>query len=235
MNLDLTLDKDHHDGFFTVEHSILEERLAKVAGQHAAHVVYIAIEAKGEILPYFFNETKTLFGEVHQDTIFGAVFRMFANPQTQSTLQDVLERLVEDVEFCDQMYTEYDSKVRPYSLVHDISFSDIFDLDEYPSKVRRDLSVIADACRKANQTIHNRIALAYVYIVAMQKDPVEFFKPEQGPAGIVKRNMQARFTGIGHEMHERVFRALLDYGQYFEDRYKELLEMDVSIERTPDQ
>ncbi len=225
--LDLSTNEKHHDGFFAVKLPVLKGRLvqiSKAAQKESAHAVFLALEAKGEILPYFMNEPKTDFGLMHQGTLYGLVPALFADKTTQSTLQATIEKLQQDPNYRSRAYSEYDSHVRPYSLVHEVDIVDMLYSGSDPKAIR-DLKEIMTRCEEKAKPVHDRIALGYIYIIAKQKDPEAFFRPEQGDAGVAKRNSQARFTGFGLNSQERVFRALLDFGQYFEDRYKDFKEM----------
>jgi len=225
--LDLSTNEKHHDGFFAVTLPILKGRLvqiAEAAQKESAHAVFLALEAKGEILPYFMYEPKTTFGLIHQGTLYKLVPQLFADPTTQSTLQSTIERLQQNTPYRDQAYTEYDTKVRPYSQAHDMDLVDMLYRGQDPKAIQ-DLEAIRAAGEERAMPVQDRIALGYIYIIGRQFDPDEFFKAEQGPEGVAKRNSQTQYTGLGLHLQERVFRALLDFGQYFEDRYKELREI----------
>src|SRR3989338_5185106 len=97
--IDLSVNEKHHDGFFAVTLPVLKARLvtiATAAKQETAHGVFLALEAKGEILPYFMNEPKTAFGLIHQETLYRIVPELFANTTTQSAIQSTIARLKED-------------------------------------------------------------------------------------------------------------------------------------------
>ena len=62
--LDISINEEHHDGFFTVTLPMLKGRIVQIADaaqKESAHAVFLALEAKGEILPYFMYEPKTAF------------------------------------------------------------------------------------------------------------------------------------------------------------------------------
>lgn len=222
--LDLSTNEKHHDGFFAVTLPILKGRLVQIAEatqKESAHAVFLALEAKGEILPYFMNEPKTAFGLIHQGTLYKLVPELFADPTTQSTLQSTIERLQQDSSYRDQAYAEYDTKVRPYSQAHGADLVDMLYGWQDPKAIE-DLKAIMSAGEERAMPVQDRIALGYIYIISRQFDPEVFFRAEQGPAGVSKRNSQAQYTGLGHHLQERVFRALLDFGQYFEDKYQDL-------------
>jgi hypothetical protein len=224
--LDLSTNEQHHDGFFAVTLPILKGRLvqiAEAAEKESAHAVFLALEAKGEILPYFMNEPKTAFGLIHQGTLYNLVPKLFADPTTQTTLQSTIERLQQDTTYRNQAYAEYDSQVRPYSLAHEVDIVDMLYGGSDPMAIS-ELMQIMTKCEEGAKPVHDRIALGYIYIIGRQMDPEIFFRAEQGEAGVAKRNSQGQYTGLGLHLQERVFRALLDFGQYFEDRYKDFRE-----------
>jgi len=222
--LDLSTNEKHHDGFFAVTLPILKGRLvtiAEAAQKESAHAVFLALEAKGEILPYFMNKPKTAFGLIHQVALYKLVPELFVNPTTQSALQPTIQRLQRDTHYRDQAYAEYDTTIRPYSLAHDVDLVDMLYGGQNP-KAMQDLETIRAAGGTRAMPVQDRIALGAIYIIGRQFDPIEFFRAKQGLKGLGKRNSQAKYTGIGHFLQERVFRALLDFGQYFEDRYRDL-------------
>lgn len=225
--LDLSTNEKHHDGFFEVTPLILKGRLAKIAQaaqKESAHAVFLALEAKGEILPYFMNKPKTVFGLMHQCILYKLVTELFVDLTTQSTLQGTIERLQQDTAYRNQAYAEYDSAVRPYSQAHDVDLVDML-YEGKDQKAIKYLERIRTTGEARAMLVHDRIALGYIYIVSRQFNPEEFFRAEQGVEGVAKRNSQARYTGLGLHLKERVFRALLDFGQYFEDGYKDLKEI----------
>lgn len=225
--LDLSTNEKHHDGFFAVTLPILKGRLVQIteaAQKESAHAIFLALEAKGEILPYFMNKPKTAFGLIHQDTLYKLVPELFADPTTQSTLRSTIEKLKQDTLYRNQVYAEYDATVRPYSQAHDVDLVDML-YGGQDQKAIQDLEAIRAAGEARGMPVQDRIALGYIYIVGRQFDPEEFFRAEQGPEGVAKRNSQAQYTGLGSHLQERVFRALLDFGQYFKDRYKDLKEI----------
>lgn len=225
--LDLSTNNEHDDGFFAVKLPVFKGRLvqiSKAAQKESAHAVFLALEAKGEILPYFMNEPKTFFGSMHQDTLYSLVPKLFADKVTQSTLQATIERLQQDPNYRSRAYFEYDSHIRPYSPVHEVDIVDMLYSGSDPKAIR-DLKEIMTRCEEKAKPVHDRISLGYIYLIARQKDPEAFFRPEQDDAGVEKRNSLAHITGCGHFLQERVFRALLDFGQYFEDRYRDFKEI----------
>jgi hypothetical protein len=170
------------------------------------------------------NKPKTGFGLIHQGTLYKLVSELFADPTTQSTLQSTIERLQRDMLYKNQAYAEYDSTVRPYSQAHDIDLVDMLFGGQDPKAIQ-DLEEIRATSETMAISVQDRIAMGYIYIVGRQFDPERFFKAEQGQEGLAKRNSQAQYTEFGLHLQERVFRALLDFGQYFEDRYKSLKEI----------
>jgi hypothetical protein len=225
--IDLSTVERNEDAFFTVSLPVIKKRLSRIeqaAQKESAHAVFLVLEAKGEILPYFMNEPKTAFGIMHQATLYEHVPELFVNPTTKSTLQSIIKRLENDIVYRNGAYAEYDATVRPYSQAHDVDLVDML-YSGKDSKAIENLEKIRSACETRAMPVKDRIALGYIYVISRQFDPEEFFKAEHGPEGVTKRNSQGYYTGLGLCIQERVFRALLDFGQYFEDRYSDLKEI----------
>jgi len=233
MELDLTLNVEHIKRSESLNFYKFKSNLSAIKDsiqRENAHAIFLGLEAEEEFLPYFMNEPKTVFGFIFQFIMYYIVPKLFSSESTKLTLKNVIERLSEDIEYRNQTYSEYNNSVRPYSLVRDVNLVDLIYAGN-DKKAISELEKIRAVSETRARPSHDRITLGFIYILNQQYDPEEYFKAEDGVKGIAKRNAQSIYTGtgIGELFQERVFRALLDYGQYFEDRYKYLKEITPQI------
>lgn len=247
MALDLELDlvKNYEDGFYLDPN--LEDHLMRFAfgdsPTDTVHLIFLALEARGEILPYFLNPQKTREGCRHQYKIFGSLPKLFLIPETQVALEECIVWLRQNGRSQERAYQEYDALVRPYSYLKyvDLTAPPLLSPERRDRHVVEDLSIIMEEAAHRALPSHDAVALAIIYLTSkgydflhqdfslpqdsFSRDPQYFFAALPGEAGRNKRASQQRYIGLGDALHERVSRALLDSGGYFEQRFEQLKEI----------
>ena len=237
MPLDISLSDDRT--FLYMPPNDVEVGLAEITRKAVddpdlpAYLAMFATEACGEFLPWFYEEAQTAFGFMHQGT-FATIStpKLFAQKSPRQRILQMQKRLLVDRAYRGSAFATYDTTVRPVSLVADVDLVDLLynGKDQTPidtlNNLRRDFEA-------EGRKVHERIAMGLIYIVSRSKDPALFFAPLQRQAGVDKRNEQAPYIGLGHEIQQRVFRGLCDYGGFFDAMYQELCKVAPEVASKP--